>query len=162
MLGAISGFLAMLAAAVKDSHQAPALYAEAIEMNTNMKAFPALARTQVDFARHLLSSESAEDHARAHRLLSRARSLAQTHGLQPVLDAVNAAAELAGADELTDRELQVLRLVAGGSSNREISEALHISQSTVATHVRNIFRKIGARNRTEAVENARRAALLQD
>jgi DNA-binding CsgD family transcriptional regulator len=75
---------------------------------------------------------------------------------------VNAAAKLAGADQLTDRELQVLKRVAGGSSNREISEALHISQSTVATHVRNIFRKIGARNRTEAVENARRAALLQD
>jgi DNA-binding CsgD family transcriptional regulator/TPR repeat protein len=162
MLGAVSGYLALLAAAIKDTHQARVLYEEAIEMNADMKAFPALARTQADFGRLLLCGDNAEDHARARQLLSRARSLAQAHKLQPVQEAVDSAGERAGADELTDREIQVLKQVAAGCSNREISEKLYISQSTVATHIRHIFRKIGARNRTEAVENARRAALLQD
>lgn len=162
MLGAVSGFLAMLAVTMKKNQQARSLYEEAVEMNSGMRAQPALARTMVDFARHLLSSDKAEDHGRARQLLSRARPLAQAHELQPVLDAVAVVGELAGADELTKREIQVLELVAGGCSNRQISESLHISHSTVATHIRHILRKIGARNRTEAVEHARRAALLQD
>ena len=61
---------------------------------------------------------------------------------------------------LTRRELDVLRLIARGSSNRRIADSLHISHSTVATHVRNIFRKTGVANRTEAADFARGASLL--
>jgi LuxR family transcriptional regulator, regulator of acetate metabolism len=52
---------------------------------------------------------------------------------------------------LTSRELEVLRLMAEGASNAAIGEALVISQATVKSHVRHILRKLGARNRTEAV-----------
>jgi DNA-binding NarL/FixJ family response regulator len=52
---------------------------------------------------------------------------------------------------LTDRELEVLGLVAEGRTNPEIAEALVISQSTIKSHVKNILRKLGVRNRTQAV-----------
>jgi DNA-binding NarL/FixJ family response regulator len=61
---------------------------------------------------------------------------------------------------LSGRELEVLRLVAAGSSNREIGDALHISQNTVANHVRAILQKTGCANRTEAAAYAARRQLL--
>ena len=52
--------------------------------------------------------------------------------------------------ELTRHEREVLALVAQGRSNRQIGEALHASQHTVANHVRAILAKTGSANRTEA------------
>ena len=51
---------------------------------------------------------------------------------------------------LTDREIQVLRLIAGGRSNNEIAQELIITSNTVANHVKNILFKTAAANRTEA------------
>lgn len=53
--------------------------------------------------------------------------------------------------ELTEREAEVLTLIAGGWSNQEISEKLYIGTETVKSHVRSILLKLGARNRTQAV-----------
>ncbi|MFG2075102.1 DNA-binding response regulator, NarL/FixJ family, contains REC and HTH domains [Nonomuraea maritima] len=58
-------------------------------------------------------------------------------------------------DGLTVREVEVLRLVAGGLSNAEIGSALFIAATTVKTHMNNAFAKIGVRNRTEAAAYAR-------
>ena len=55
-----------------------------------------------------------------------------------------------GTHGLSARELEVLRLIAKGSSNREIASALVISEHTVARHVQNIFRKLGVPSRTAA------------
>jgi class 3 adenylate cyclase/DNA-binding CsgD family transcriptional regulator len=63
-------------------------------------------------------------------------------------------------DDLSAREAEVLRLVATGRSNREIGEALYISQNTVANHVRAILRKTGCANRTEASLYAVRHGVL--
>jgi DNA-binding NarL/FixJ family response regulator len=63
-------------------------------------------------------------------------------------------------DDLSWREIDVLRLVAAGRSNREIGQELCISGHTVANHVRSILRKTGAGNRTEAAGYAHRNALL--
>ncbi|MEV0197625.1 response regulator transcription factor [Nonomuraea sp. NPDC050691] len=58
-------------------------------------------------------------------------------------------------DGLTAREVEVLRLAAGGLSNAEIGSALFIAETTVKTHINNAFAKIGVRNRTEAAAYAR-------
>lgn len=52
---------------------------------------------------------------------------------------------------LTQREVEILELVCLGKSNTEIAEALFLSESTVKTHVSHIFRKLGVKNRTEAM-----------
>lgn len=57
-------------------------------------------------------------------------------------------------DELTGRELEVLKLIAAGLSNAEIAEALVVSRATVKTHVNRIFYKTGARDRAQAVRYA--------
>jgi DNA-binding NarL/FixJ family response regulator len=57
-------------------------------------------------------------------------------------------------DELTPREVEVLKLIAGGLSNREIADALVLSSATVKTHVNRIFHKTGARDRAQAVRYA--------
>ena len=57
-------------------------------------------------------------------------------------------------DELTPRESDVLRLIAGGKSNREIARALYVSEATVKTHVNRIFAKTGSRDRSQAIRYA--------
>jgi DNA-binding NarL/FixJ family response regulator len=67
---------------------------------------------------------------------------------------IDVAANLAshmGDDELSDREVQVLRLVAGGNSNKRIAASLVISEDTAKGHVKNILGKLGATDRTHAV-----------
>jgi LuxR family transcriptional regulator, maltose regulon positive regulatory protein len=63
-------------------------------------------------------------------------------------------------EPLSDRELEILGLIAGGLSNREISERLFLALITVKGHNRNIFRKLQVRRRTEAVARARELGLL--
>ena len=62
--------------------------------------------------------------------------------------------------ELTERELQVLRGMADGKSNAEIGRELFVSEDTVKTHARRLFRKLGARDRAHAVAAAFRAGLV--
>ena len=57
-------------------------------------------------------------------------------------------------DQLTPREVEVLKLIAAGLSNREIADALVLSNATVKTHVNRIFYKTGARDRAQAVRYA--------
>lgn len=57
--------------------------------------------------------------------------------------------------DLTHRELEVLALIAQGASNREIAEALFISEGTVKTHISNILNRLGVRDRTQAAMLAR-------
>lgn len=62
---------------------------------------------------------------------------------------------------LTDRELDVLRLVATGGSNAQIAQELHVSGATVKTHLSRAYDKLGARNRTAAVATARALGILE-
>ncbi len=60
---------------------------------------------------------------------------------------------------LTDRELEVLRLVAAGRSNRDIAAELFISAKTASVHVSNILTKLGVRTRVEAAATAHQAGV---
>lgn len=64
------------------------------------------------------------------------------------------------APPLSEREREVLHLIAAGSTNREIAEVLFLSPHTVKEHTSAVYRKLGARNRAEAVQRAQRVGLL--
>ncbi len=66
----------------------------------------------------------------------------------------------AGTLGLSERERSVLALMAGGSTNPEIAEALHLSKHTVKEHTSSVYRKLRVRNRTEAVQRAQRLGLV--
>ena len=69
--------------------------------------------------------------------------------------------EHVGSEELTATESNVLRMIVGGMSNKEIAFALDISENTVKTHVQNIFGKIGVSDRTSATTTAIKRGLVR-
>ena len=79
-----------------------------------------------------------------------ALQLAQQHAARP--------ADL--VEPLSDRELDILRLIAAGHSNREIAQRLVVALSTIKWHVNNIYAKLGAHSRTLAVARATELGLL--
>ena len=70
------------------------------------------------------------------------------------------ATRLGGIDELTPREMDVLRLLAQGLPNRQIGERLSINERTVKSHVASILAKLEAANRTDAVMRAIERGLI--
>jgi DNA-binding NarL/FixJ family response regulator len=76
-------------------------------------------------------------------------------------DAEDEPAKHAPAPKLTDREMEVLRLVARGMNNRDIAKELFISENTVKNHVRNILEKLQIHSRMEAVMIAVREKLIE-
>ncbi|MEV6117895.1 response regulator transcription factor [Streptomyces sp. NPDC052109] len=78
-----------------------------------------------------------------------------------VIDPTLAAAALAdGANPLTEREREVLRAAADGSTNAELAKALHLSQGTVRNYLSTAIQKLAVRNRAEAVRTAREKGWL--
>ena len=64
-------------------------------------------------------------------------------------------------EPLSERELEVLRLLASGLSNQEISARLVVSQNTVKSHIKNIYGKLGVNSRTQAIARSRAAGMIQ-
>ena len=63
-------------------------------------------------------------------------------------------------DPLSERELEVLRLLAGGNTNDEIGRSLYVSANTVKAHLKSIYRKLDVNSRHEAAGKARQLGLL--
>lgn len=63
-------------------------------------------------------------------------------------------AERVGAEQLTERELEVLQNIVRGMSNKEIAQAMHISEATVKTHINNLLSKLAVSDRTQAAITA--------
>jgi two-component system NarL family response regulator len=113
---------------------------------------------------YLLKEISIEEVADAIRAVVTGQSLISPSMASKLLTEFNNLARQAEqkvlAPKLTDRELQVLKLVAQGLSNREVAEQLFISENTVKNHVRNILEKLHLHSRMEAVVYAVREKLL--
>jgi class 3 adenylate cyclase/DNA-binding CsgD family transcriptional regulator len=157
--GAVSRYLGMLAATMERWEEAAQHFEDALAMNTRMGARPWLAHTQHEYATMLLARNQPGDREEATALLNEALATARELGMRAlearltVRDAQIPAPASPTPPTLTglsQRELEVLRLLAIGKSNQEIADALFISLNTVATHVRNILTKTGCINRTEA------------
>lgn len=94
------------------------------------------------------------------QLLECIRTVHQGDSYLPSGVASRLAERVSGA-ELTGRELEVLRLLALGRSNKEIGSELHITESTVKVHVKNILHKLKVNGRTEAATSAVRRGLVR-
>ncbi len=115
---------------------------------------------------YLLKEISVEDVAESIRAVMQGQSLLSPSMASKLLNEFNALVKRAEDKQqfagpvLTNRELEVLRLVAKGMSNREIATELYISENTVKNHVRNILEKLHLHNRMEAVIYAVKERLL--
>jgi DNA-binding CsgD family transcriptional regulator len=162
--GAADRYLGMLAATLGEWERAEVHFEGAIELNRRMGATTWLAHSLYENARMLLA-RPAGDRDRAAELLADAAELAQRIGMTTLvarIAALGSAGPRTGLpDGLSAREAEILRLVAGGLSNREIGESLFISEHTVANHMRNILRKTECANRTEAASYAHRRGLVE-
>ena len=107
---------------------------------------------------YLLKDVSLDQLVSAIRTVAGGGSLIQpaiTERLVKNLDQIaNDFPSLQPADPLTPREVEVLRMMTGGHSNREIAEAFHVAEGTIKNHVSNILSKMGVRDRTRAVLKA--------
>jgi len=165
--GSSDRFLGLLAATAGHWIDAERHFAEALAMNERVEALAPLAHTHHDFADMLLRRGYPGDMARASRHLREAGERAAALGLIALAEKVAASREHLThpalkpvvPDNLTSRELEVLRLLAIGRGNADIGLVLEIGQSTVATHVHNILVKTGCANRTEAAAYAVRHGL---
>jgi DNA-binding NarL/FixJ family response regulator len=115
-------------------------------------------------AGYLLKDSSIEEVAQAIRVVNEGQSLISPSMAVKLIDEFKQMSkperEQGPALRLTDRELEVLRLVAKGLNNREVAKELFISENTVKNHVRNILEKLQLHSRMEAVMYAMREKLL--
>lgn len=106
----------------------------------------------------LLKDVSLEQLVNAVRTLAGGGTLIQPAVTERIIKSIeqvgNVFPSLETPDPFTEREIEVLRLMTGGHSNREIAEALHVAEGTVKNHVSNILSKMGVRDRTRAVLKA--------
>ena len=124
---------------------------------------------------YLLKDMPAEDLAQAIRLTHAGVSQLDPSVAGKLVNAINrsqaaavhppeqvAPEDSASIENLTEREIEVLRLIARGATNREIAERLFISEGTVKSHVSNILNQLRLRDRTQAAIYAHEHHLLRD
>jgi DNA-binding NarL/FixJ family response regulator len=109
---------------------------------------------------YLLKDASAEELCGAVRTIARGQPVYQGRSAVSLLAHSEHTTPGANSTLLTERELDVLRLIAQGRSNTEIADELVVSEATVKTHINHIFAKLGARDRTQALVLAQERRLL--
>jgi DNA-binding NarL/FixJ family response regulator len=113
---------------------------------------------------YLMKDSSIQDLMQGIRAAAVGESLISPHIASKVLQRIRAASVEVGAGEprpeLSDRETEVLRLIANGKDNAEIAQELHISPKTVKNHISNILMKLQIENRIQAAVYAVRSGLV--
>ncbi len=111
---------------------------------------------------YLLKDAAREELFQAVRAVHRGESLIQPGVAAKVLDRfAQLSPQTTTTEEISQRELEVLRLMATGAANKEIAAGLSISESTVKTHVANIFQKLDVNDRTGAVTQAMQKGIIK-
>jgi ATP/maltotriose-dependent transcriptional regulator MalT len=150
MLGAMVAYAqAAVELATGDAQAALGAAREAWQLWNSLDAPYELARTRVLIG---LACRQLGDEDTSALELEAARSALQELGAAPDLERIRPLTTTAAIEQhgLSRRELEVLRLVAAGKSNRKIAAELVISEHTVARHVQNIFAKLGLSSRAAA------------
>jgi DNA-binding CsgD family transcriptional regulator len=165
-IGPAGYFLGLLDLTLGQPEEAVRHFQQAAALAGRMQARPMVATSHEGQALALLALDRPGDRRQAAVLLEEAVTTAETLGIRGLGERASALrGELAAPAArawpagLTGREVEVLRLIAAGRSNRAIAEALFISPNTVLRHVSNIFAKIGVTNRAEAATYATRQGL---
>lgn len=162
--GASDLYLAMLAHTANWPDLAREHFEQALVLDRAMRAWPSLARAQFRYGAFLVTREVDTDRHLGLQQLREAEQLARRLGMARLIVDIDAllharGPDVAFPDDLTAREVEVLRLLAIGRTNKDVSLVLAISLNTVATHVRNILNKTQCANRTEAAAYAARHGL---
>ena len=159
LFGSADRYLARMAALDGDTVAAERQFGAALEMDRRMGSVVHVSET---LARYALFAASRGRTEEARRLADEARAIATPIGQNRIIDLLDSllTVDPQGPDGLTEREVEVLRLLAEGLSNRAIGERLYISTNTAANHVRSILIKTGAANRTQAAMYAADHELL--
>lgn len=147
VFGSADRFLARLTALRGDEEAARRHFRLAEEMDRRMGSTVHLAET---LAHHAIFLSKVGEPDAARPLGDRARAMAKPTGQRRTLDLLDRLHPAHSPAGLSEREVEVLRLLALGLSNREIGDRLYISANTAANHVRRILMKTGAANRTQA------------
>ncbi len=134
----------MLTVSGLDQDVLAAIQAGAVGFLSKSLSAPALIRTLRDFHRERALPMS---RTMATRVLTQLRS--------PAAESARGASTSQASDPLTQRELEVLDLIAQGARDRDIADSLTVTENTVKKHVKSILQKLGARNRTEAAARHR-------
>jgi NarL family two-component system response regulator LiaR len=113
-------------------------------------------------AGYLMKDVSPQDLAAAIRMVHAGEPILAPEVMRRLMDEVGRSLESPSAsDTLTEREIEVLRLIANGRSNKEIARDLALSEKTVKTHVSNILQKLQLSDRTQAALYAVRQHLVE-
>ena len=131
---------------------------EVVVLTTHADDDSVLAALSAGARGYLTKDAGMAEIARAVAAANAGQALLDPHVQAPVLQGLTAGGRPA---PLTDRETEVLALVADGLSNAEIATRLVVSQATVKTHINRIFAKIAARDRAQAVRWAYRHGVAQ-
>ena len=161
--------LGLLAHTMGNMNQAVSHFEDSLAFCRQAGYRPELAWTCHDYADALLQRNGGGDRERALSLLGESLSISTELGMPPLMERVVALQERTASqparapaypDGLTQREVEVLQLIAAGKTDREIADELFISVRTVGYHVGNILNKTTSTNRTEAATYAGRIGLI--
>jgi DNA-binding CsgD family transcriptional regulator/tetratricopeptide (TPR) repeat protein len=164
-LGPAAYFLGLLDLTLGQPDLAVRHFQHAATLAARLQARPMIAMSREGQARALLARNRPGDHQQAQAMLADVVATAEALGIHGLGERSNAVLKDLAAPAwpagLTGREVDVLRLIAAGHSNRAIAQALFISPNTVLRHVSNIFAKTGVANRAEAAAYATRQRLTE-